>query len=113
MSEPMNDMSLGVISETGKKISVYIIYISRLGGFTEIYDTVYKYKYVAEQVAEYLKGEWVSTKVDLIKAEVITGERCLIERKIYALDRTTRRQKIRQHALAKLNDEEKKVLGIK
>ena len=66
----------------------------------------------AQLYSEDNKEEWVGLKVKEAEGEEISGDRCIVDGKVYVIYRTAAREYLVERGLAKLTEEEKEALGL-
>jgi len=94
-------------------LDVWILKLDCISGVqNEYHHTAFLSKEKADHVAASMKGEWKNYKPETVVAEPISGERVIVNSKVYQLDRIPAKEFLKEQALAKLSKEEKQILEL-
>jgi hypothetical protein len=93
-------------------VSVYVLYKDCATGKGGYYEEAYLSEKVAKRYAKELEEEWLSYEPREVVAEIIPGNRCIVDRYVYDLNIETYEELLKNSVMEKLTMDEKVALGI-
>ena len=91
---------------------VYLIKKSTMGGSADFLEEAFVDSHTCVLRCKQMKEEWVSYEPIKADGEEISGNRIIVDGKVYKLNREDGKAALKKQALKKLNPDEREALGF-